>query len=47
MQQFAIPTRETVSTKEFINNFITVQHPCLIIGSAGAGKTQLANDIVR
>jgi hypothetical protein len=39
MQAFAIPTRETVSTKEFINNYLNVGHPSLIIGSAGAGKT--------
>jgi hypothetical protein len=39
MQAFAIPTRETVSTKEFINNYLMVGHPSLIIGAAGAGKT--------
>jgi hypothetical protein len=39
MNSFAIPTRETVSTKEFINNYLNVGHPSLIIGSAGAGKT--------
>jgi len=39
MGSFAIPTRETVSTKEFINNYLYCGHPSLIVGSAGAGKT--------
>jgi len=46
MNNFTIPTRETVATSEFINAFILSAHPVLLIGNAGAGKTQLANGIL-
>jgi dynein heavy chain len=39
MGNFTVPTKETVSISEFINNLILVQHGCLLIGNAGAGKT--------
>lgn len=46
MQSFTIPTRETVATAHFINLFLMTAHPVMLIGNAGAGKTQLANGIL-
>ncbi len=47
MGNITVPTIETIATAEFINNFISVKHPSLLIGSAGCGKTQLAKGILK
>jgi MoxR-like ATPase len=39
MGNFTINTKETVATAEFINTFLKVGHPSLLIGNAGCGKT--------
>ena len=47
MSQITVPTRETISTSEFIKKFLFVQHPVLLIGNAGCGKTALAKGILK
>lgn len=42
-----MPTRETVSTSEFIKRYLYVQHPVLLIGNSGCGKTALALGVLR
>ena len=47
MQNITVPTPETVSSSEFIRNYINVGHPCLLIGMAGSGKTQLMKGLLK
>jgi dynein heavy chain len=47
MNQITVPTRETVSTSEFIKRYLYVQHPVLLIGNSGCGKTALALGVLR
>lgn len=47
MNQVTVPTRETVSTSEFIKRYLYVQHPVLLIGNSGCGKTALALGVLR
>lgn len=47
MTNVTVPTRETVSTSEFVKGFLLVQHPVLLIGNAGCGKTQLCKGILK
>ena len=47
MQNVTVPTPETVSTSEFLRNFIMVGHPCLLLGMAGSGKTQLMKGLLK
>ena len=46
MSEVTVHTRETVATSEFVKNFILIQHPVLLIGNAGCGKTQLCKGIL-
>lgn len=46
MSDITVHTRETVATSEFVKNFILIQHPVLLIGNAGCGKTQLCKGIL-
>jgi len=39
MGNVTVPTIETVATSEFISKYAGIEHPCLLIGLAGCGKT--------
>jgi len=47
MGNVTVPTKETIATEYFIRKFIFVNHPVLLIGLAGCGKTQLAKGTLR
>ena len=47
MQNITVPTPETVSTSEFLRNYIIVGQACLLIGMAGSGKTQLMKGLLK
>ncbi len=47
MQSITVPTPESVSLTEFMNNLILVSHPVLLIGMAGGGKTQLCKGVLK
>ena len=47
MGNITVPTKETIATEFFIKKFIFINHPVLMIGMAGCGKTQLAKGILR
>lgn len=47
MGNITVPTKETLATEYFVKKFIFVNHPVMLIGLAGCGKTQLAKGILR
>lgn len=47
MSNVTVPTIETLAMSDFVRNFIFIKHPCLLIGNAGCGKTQLAKGILK
>ncbi len=47
MGNVTVPTKETLAMDYFIKRFIFVNHPVLLIGLAGCGKTALAKGILR
>jgi dynein heavy chain len=47
MSNIAVPTKESIATEYFIKKFIFVNHPVLLIGLAGCGKTALAKGCLR
>ena len=47
MGNITVPTKETLATEFFIKKFIFINHPVLLIGLAGCGKTQLAKGVLR
>ena len=47
MSNIAVPTKESIATEFFIKRFIFVNHPVLLIGLAGCGKTALAKGCLR
>ncbi|OMJ82808.1 hypothetical protein SteCoe_16405 [Stentor coeruleus] len=47
MNYITVPTPETVSNSYFIEAFIRISRPVLLIGNAGCGKTQLCKGILR
>ena len=46
MNYITVPTPETVSNSYFIEAFIRISKPVLLIGNAGCGKTQLCKGIL-
>jgi predicted AAA+ superfamily ATPase len=46
MGNITVPTKETLATEYFVKKFIFVNHPVLLIGLAGCGKTQAAKALV-
>ena len=46
MNYITVPTPETVSNSYFIEAFIRIGRPVLLIGNAGCGKTQLCKGIL-
>lgn len=47
MANVTVPTPETVSNSYFIDAFIKIHRPVLLIGNAGCGKTQLCKGILQ
>ncbi|CAG9313552.1 unnamed protein product [Blepharisma stoltei] len=47
MNNVTVPTTETVSNSYFIQAFINIGKPVLLIGNAGCGKTQLSKGVLR
>jgi hypothetical protein len=39
ISNYTIPTTDTVSIQYFMSQFISVEHPPLLVGNAGCGKT--------
>lgn len=44
---YTIPTSDTVSIQYFMQQYISVDHPPLLVGNAGCGKTQIAKGLLR
>lgn len=47
MSNISVPTKESVATEFFIKKFIFINHPVLLIGLAGCGKTAMAKGCLR
>jgi dynein heavy chain len=47
MSNITLATKETIANEYFINKFIQIAHPILMIGLACWGKTHLAKGILR
>lgn len=47
MSNITVPTKETIATEYFVKKFIFANHPVLLIGLAGCGKTALAKGALR
>lgn len=43
---FTVPTPEVVSAHYLMKAFVTVNHPPLLVGNAGCGKTQIAKGLL-
>ena len=43
---FTVPTPEVVSAHYLMRAFVTVNHPPLLVGNAGCGKTQIAKGLL-
>ena len=47
MSNISVPTKESVATEYFIKKFVFINHPVLLIGLAGGGKTAIAKGCLR
>lgn len=47
MGEVTVPTTETVSTSHFMKSLIDVNHPVMLVGLAGCGKTQLCSGLLK
>ena len=39
MSNVTVPTRETVATQDFVQNFVSQNFAVMLIGNSGCGKT--------
>jgi dynein heavy chain, axonemal len=47
ISNYTIPTSDTVSIQYFMQQYISVDHPPLLVGNAGCGKTQIAKGLLK
>jgi len=47
MNAITVPTPETTALQKLMTNYISARKPCLLIGSAGCGKTQLVKGLLK
>ena len=47
ISNYTIPTSDTVSIQYFMSQYISVDHPPLLVGNAGCGKTQIAKGLLK